>query len=384
MTTQTLEPQSAFQSPTRHAIRRELENRLGTQWPVGTRLPPIKDLARLLGAGQNNTHQVVRELTREGWLYSRQRQGTIVVRAAATSAPKPPAIHTDSPSLQSRTISLRTQGPQVEGFIRRIMDAFRQALAPTGAQLTHHHTERDSTPAAPNDSSADAVVVFNPNALIPVQCAPHQILTVVTSSMWRMIERTERYDLVTVDEYQGGMLAGNALRLSGCPDVCFVGCRMKHDARYDPTSSIRLFGFEAAWGQPVEPNHMLYVPGYSPTAGGSAFRAYMELSPRPHGIFVASDDIAVGFIAAAASHDMHPGKDFQIVGFDGQERAQTLGEDSLTTVKVPAEEMGRRAAALLCERFLLPDRPVQRLQLPCALQTGTTTSLFISRRTNHG
>ena len=49
-----------------------------------------------------------------------------------------------------------------------------------------------------------------------------------------------------------------------------------------------------------------------------------------------------------------------------------LGAGTLTTVCVPAADMGRRAAQLLIERFADPDRPVHRLQLECTLHRGNT------------
>src|SRR5688572_7175411 len=61
-----------------HGIKHELRRRLHSDWKSGARLPPIKDLARQLGTGLNNTHRAVRELVDEGLLHSRPGVGTYV------------------------------------------------------------------------------------------------------------------------------------------------------------------------------------------------------------------------------------------------------------------------------------------------------------------
>ncbi|MCW5861305.1 MAG: substrate-binding domain-containing protein, partial [Caldilineales bacterium] len=90
--------------------------------------------------------------------------------------------------------------------------------------------------------------------------------------------------------------------------------------------------------------------------------------PRPDAVFAASDDLAIGFLAAAAAHGLRPAEDYHLIGFDGQD----LAGNTLTTIKVPAMDMGRRAAQLLIERFDDPHKPARRVQLECTLRRGDT------------
>jgi len=359
--------------PTAAAIKTLLLDRLGRQWRVGDRLPPLKQLAKQIGRGETNTHQAIRELAAEGLLESRQRRGTYVVRMPATHRQIESKLVRGT--LANSTITVFHGNPP-EGFVQRMIDAFCDALAPTGARV-HCRPIPQSVFIGKTrvESNDDAIVLFNPGSILPLKRKPRQLLAVVSTVARFELDDQERYDLISVDEMHGGGLAGHVLRACGCQRVCYIGRGLSPTwDRCDQTSALRLYGFENAWGESVDPAHIFLGPGYSPEAAGRLFNRYIELNgERPDGVFAATDDLAVGFIGAAATRGLKPGRDYQIIGFDGQDRGQSLGENSLTTVKVPSAEMGRRAAQLLIERFADPDRPVHRLQLSCALHRGTTT-----------
>jgi len=369
-------PTSAAETnaPTAAAIKKMLRAKLGRQWRVGDRLPPMKELARQLGRGQTNTHQAVRELAAEGLLESRQRRGTYVLRT-----PEPETSFDNRrkrTTLEDVTVQLYFCSNPPAAFVQRMIDSFRELIGPTRAQI---QTNSNSLPSIRDyrDDPADVIVLFNPGSAFPLTFNPNQLVSVVTTAARMEIEGSNRYDVVSIDELHGGMVAGRVLRSSGCRGVCFLGRGQPPNLdRCDQTSALRLLGFENAWGAAVARENILLRHGYSPQAGGELFRRYMQLGKsRPNGIFAASDDLAVGFIGAAAAHDMLPVRDYQIVGFDGQEAGQVFSGGSLTTVKVPASEMGRRAAQLLLERIAEPDRPAHRVQLECDLHRGFTTNI---------
>lgn len=351
-------------------IKNMLRARLGRQWHAGDRLPPVKELARQLGTGQGNTHLAVRDLVAEGLLESRQRRGTYVIRTPMRSPGREAAVG----SLADRSICLyHPLSP--EDFVQRMIDAFTQTMVPTGVRirtLCDPFQLRQST--LKSDPDDDAMVLFNPNSMFTVEARPDQLISVVTTAARIRLDPHHRYDMVGVDELNGGQLAGQMVRKIGCAKPGFVG-RAIALTRYDATSVLRLCGFEEGWGGPLEPQHLITTIGYSPIAGGKAFRRYLQLDDKPDAIFCATDELAIGFAVAAVSHGLQPGKDFQLIGFDGQEQGQRLAGNALTTIKVPAAEMGRRAAQLLIERFADPDRPVHRLHLECELHRGSTTRM---------
>lgn len=348
------------------AIKRLLRSRLGKQWRPGDRLPPVKELAQQLGTGESNTYQAVRELARDGLLVSRRRLGTFVADMPAVARRGTVGV------LSGRHITLYAAGRPAKPFIQRMLNACIDKLSAEGA-TTHCPLVPDGG-ATTFDDDADAIVLFNPSTTEPLNCQPHQLMSIVTTTRYVRVGHHRRYDVVGVNEYQGGVLAGQMLRDCGCKRPCFVGHQLAGDTtRYDATSATRLQGFEEGWGSPLPADHLIKVGGYNMLSGARYFKQYFEMKDRYDSVFTASDDIALGFVVAAGSHGFTPGDDFQIVGFDGQDQHSQLGDISLATIAVPCEQMGKRAAQMLIERFADPDRPVNHLSLDCIAHQGTTT-----------
>lgn len=82
-------------------------------------------------------------------------------------------------------------------------------------------------------------------------------------------------------------------------------------------------------------------------AGGrEGMRALLALRPRPTAVFCASDVIALGALKACAAAGVAVPAQLSLAGCDDVELA-TLVTPELTTVAVPARELGARAARLL-------------------------------------
>lgn len=110
-------------------------------------------------------------------------------------------------------------------------------------------------------------------------------------------------------------------------------------------------------------------------AGGlAAMRALLALDPRPTGVFCANDLMALGALKACAAAGVAVPAAVSIVGCDGIELGELVTPE-LTTVAVPARELGARAARLLLQRMdgepptRRPARP-----LPVRLVARGTTS----------
>ena len=107
-------------------------------------------------------------------------------------------------------------------------------------------------------------------------------------------------------------------------------------------------------------------------SAAASVRKYLRLNPRPRAVFTATDDLALGVYYGAIAHGLVPGRDIHIMGFDGQAAGTRLARGSLCTVEVPAEQMGREAAALLSERLRHPKVPAHRVRLGCTVREGHT------------
>ena len=83
--------------------------------------------------------------------------------------------------------------------------------------------------------------------------------------------------------------------------------------------------------------------------GERAARALLDLKERPTAVFCANDLIAIGALKACAARAVRVPGEISIVGCDDIELAR-LVQPELTTVAVPAREMGARAARILIRR----------------------------------
>jgi LacI family transcriptional regulator len=87
---------------------------------------------------------------------------------------------------------------------------------------------------------------------------------------------------------------------------------------------------------------------YSQSSGGDAFSRLMSESQTPTAIICGNDVLAAGAIVRARQQGIEVPRQVSITGFDDIGLA-TAVYPSLTTVRVPQEEMGRCAAKLLLE-----------------------------------
>jgi LacI family transcriptional regulator len=119
------------------------------------------------------------------------------------------------------------------------------------------------------------------------------------------------------------------------------------------------------------PADAVYERPYSISSGREGFRYLRALSAPPTAIVCGNDILAIGALMEARTSGVRVPDDVSIVGFDNLELAANV-EPPLTTVDVPAAEMGERAADFLAAR--IAGQPVLRsLQIkPTLLVRGTS------------
>lgn len=130
----------------------------------------------------------------------------------------------------------------------------------------------------------------------------------------------------------------------GCRRLMHVAGALDHqtgiDRRDGFLDAVRAHGLE---GEP------LVVEGdFSERAGAEAIASLDGNGPLPDGIVVANDDMAFGAMTSLRARGKRVPDDVAVVGFDdfGVARLTTPG---ITTMHVPAEQMGVRAAELLLD-----------------------------------
>lgn len=340
------------------------------------RLPPIRVLARQLDIGVVSVNKAVQELARQGVLVSRSGLGTYVntmpAEDTAASISQDQTRQT-SLALQGRTVSIVSTWDDDE-MVRSMARIVGDKVIAQGGSVNQVHNEPRQCPnktAAMQDSNG--LVVINPNASPDMQPRPGQALLIIKTAVESPVTPGAQYDEVSVDQEHAAALAGLCLREAGCRRVCFLGVHpLNQPDVYSRTSQIRLEAFERGWKERVPDQYLLRCTSFGESWGARLVAPFAQLSPRPDAVFAASDELAVGFIKASVVLGLEAGRDYQIVGFDGQQRGKMLPEGPLTTVQAPVELMANRGAELLIDRMLHPDQPTRRVQLGCTLFRGKT------------
>jgi LacI family transcriptional regulator len=183
---------------------------------------------------------------------------------------------------------------------------------------------------------------------------------------------SQRWPGVASDAEGAGRLAAEHLLALGHRRIAFIG----------PAADVHSFrmrerGFTRALrdaGIGVETDLYRRVP--ATVAGGhAAMRALLAQVSRPTAIFCANDLIALGTYKAATQAGVSVPADVSIVGCDDIEFAQLVTPE-LTTIAVPARELGARAARLLVRALAGdPSPPSQQARpLPVRLMVRGSTA----------
>jgi DNA-binding LacI/PurR family transcriptional regulator len=145
-----------------------------------------------------------------------------------------------------------------------------------------------------------------------------------------------------------------------------------------PPGADRLAGYHetlaAAGHAPDE--QLVEIADFTVDGGRSAMERLLGRAPSLDAVFVASDLMAVGALAALQAAGRTVPEDVAVVGFDDSPLA-TSTHPALSSVRQPIEEMGREMARLLIRAIREPGDPPRRLILDTELMvrgsSGTDT-----------
>lgn len=132
----------------------------------------------------------------------------------------------------------------------------------------------------------------------------------------------------------------------------------------------RLLGFTDAMGDRFDPDLVAGVPLYSYSDGQNGMRELLERCPDIDGVFAASDAVAAGAMDVLQSAGRVVPRDVGVVGFDDSSWAMRC-DPPLSTVRQPATELGRAAAAAVLRQLRgeAPESLGLRLECPVVWRT---------------
>jgi DNA-binding LacI/PurR family transcriptional regulator len=145
-----------------------------------------------------------------------------------------------------------------------------------------------------------------------------------------------------------------------------IGCITNAPLGYTSAAE-RLAGYRAALRSAgLDPTAEHVAEGaFDPASGAAAMAQLLDADPDLTAVFVASDVVALGAIAAARARGRRIPTDLSVVGFDDIPLAAHF-DPPLTTIRVPAYDLGLSVGRALIER--IAGRPVaERTLLPIEL-----------------
>jgi LacI family transcriptional regulator len=156
-------------------------------------------------------------------------------------------------------------------------------------------------------------------------------------------------DYVTVDDREGGRIAGEHLVRLGHRRVGFVALGEAGNTAVEARLEGLLEALQRG-GAVCRPEWRLFTRQQTPEDGIAAADLYAQLAERPTAVFVAADRVAIGFVHRLRERGLRVPEDVAVVGYDDIHYSQFL-EVPLTTVALPKHELGRRAAQILFGRI---------------------------------
>ncbi|MGI9093865.1 MAG: LacI family DNA-binding transcriptional regulator [Mycobacteriales bacterium] len=148
---------------------------------------------------------------------------------------------------------------------------------------------------------------------------------------------------VGVDDVAGaGAITRHLIDAHGLRRIAHISGPLDHQTAID-----RYEGFCTALAESDQPcTHALAVGDFSEESGRAAARQVLDSMSDVQAIFAANDEMAYGALLELRARRLKVPEDLALAGYDdfGVSRLTTPG---ITTVHVPAEDLGRRAAALL-------------------------------------
>lgn len=280
------------------------------------------------------------------------------------------------PNLIARDLRLRESRlvfvvvPSLSPFFLEVFRGVERGARESGYAVLMGHSERDPER---EQLFLDQVASRRADGVILVTSAEPGAMATRKRAMPPVIAALESIDgqnfpTVRVDHRKASMDATNHLLALGHRRIAHIAGPEKA-----PMAIHRLEGFQAAMtAAGLDPQAYPTLSGnFTVAFGQEAMERLLSCNPPPTAVFAANDEMAVGAIQTIKRVGLQVGRDISVIGFDDQ-RIASLYEPSLTTIKVPTEEMGYRSMLSLWD--VLRGRPTEEdMVLPTSLIIRSTT-----------
>ncbi len=253
------------------------------------------------------------------------------------------------------------------------LQEMQRSFAANGFQLliaSHEYDAASETAALAQlvSHGVDGLIVVGakraPSALAVLKAARVPIV-----QLW---EGSADHDRVTVDNHQAGYLAARHLVDIGHRNIGVICGHLLNNDR----QSARVEGIRAALekdGLTLARTKISEQP-LTISAGRAGCMTLLQMLPRPTAIIGTADLLAIGALFEAQGRGIAVPDALSIAGIDNVDVAAHLSP-SLTTVDIPAANIGTEAAALLLQRLRGENTgPAARIALPVTMVVRHSTA----------
>ncbi len=348
----------------------ELEARLRDRirrgaWPIGTLLPPLRDLSVEFGVSYYTVQNAVKDLVAQGILKTKSRQGTVVAGLPSD------AVHLTaraSEALLGIVAALDSSERTTDGIMQwanQVVHAAEQVAAEYGSH-THLYEARlpgqedRPTPAAAIEQAladgVDALAIINADAFPGWETAAADLVDASLPVVYAASLADLPVPHVACNqEYTGAQAVGH-LAVTGYSRIAVL---TPYKA---PWLTRRICGAQESLSR-----HGLKAADFRviPAKPQTDFFAYRSQSRQERrkilrrvlrpawkwlqrdgtGAIVAANDLlAFDVLELLQGRQITPGSDIGLIGFDDHFQSRSIG---LTSIRPPLEQMGRTAARLL-------------------------------------
>jgi len=258
-----------------------------------------------------------------------------------------------------------------DAFLLQIVDGLLDVVRQHGIRLlldsAEHLDQKDSYLSLARAKRIDGIILSIPRSNDPeLHALAEEGFPVVL--IGRM--PTERICSVDVDNRSASRVAVEHLLSQGHKRVgCITNAPTSFIAAAD-----RLRGYQDALadaGLHYDKSLVRYGD-YGPQSGYEAMNSLLQEPNLPTAVFVASDVVAFGAMTAIHEHQLNIPDDIAVIGFDDVPLSRFINPP-LTTIRLPAKNLGRRAGELLFDLILHQVEPGRQVTLDTELVVRNST-----------
>ena len=301
------------------------------------RIPSELKLAQNLGLSRMTTRLAMESLVNEGLLYRVQGKGTFVSKEPFLKTGNIGFIFSGSPDTLEKD----------KLFCHRVFEGIEKELQKSGHDLITSSMS-ETVPKFVKSGKASGLILYGFKNIrsLPKELMDNEIPTVLIESD---PIKDNLLDNIVIDNIQGAYQAANYLISLGHQRIAFVA-----DNFFSSVFQERFKGYMLSLNDAgIKYKKNLVKKSQRWNGGYLTGKRILSVIPLPTAIFVGDDTMAMGVVKAIKEKGLSIPEDISIVGFNDSEFSR-FAHPSLTTVRVPYEEMGRIGVKRLMERLKNP------------------------------